>query len=87
MAPAPSTEPGSDVSAEERALFQQAGEALGHGRPRDAWSIAEPLFEKYPNDYAIQELRCKVASRLSLPWEQTRRACEVVMARMPGSAR
>ena len=75
------------MSPEDRALFTKANEALAKSRPREAWSIGEPLFEKYLSDYAVQDLRCKAATRLSLPWEQTHRACEPLMALTPGLMR
>jgi len=87
-APQPKTagasQPGPDVAPADRALYDRAAHALSAKRVRDAWSIAEPLYEKYPKDYAIQELRCNIATSLSLSWEETRAHCRPVMALTPG---
>jgi hypothetical protein len=78
------SQPGPDVARSDRTLYDRATRSLAAKRARDAWSTAEPLFEKYPNDYAIQELRCNIATGLSLSWDETRAHCRPVMALTPG---
>ena len=72
------------VTREDRAIFERASQALREKRHREAWALAEPLFGKYPNDYAVQELRCSIATRLSLDWEETRSHCQPMISLTPG---
>jgi hypothetical protein len=78
------SQPGPDVAPDARALFERAAAALAAQREREAWSAAEPLFAKYPKDYAVQELRCKIATALSLPWDEIRAHCLSMMSLTPG---
>jgi hypothetical protein len=86
--PAPASAPPPPRSAElaeaDRERLRNAERELAAGRHRDAWSAAEPLFERYPSDYTVQELRCKIASGMGLPWDELRRQCQPVMQLTPG---
>jgi hypothetical protein len=67
------------VSADDRALYQQAVEQEPGERYDEAWKAATPLFARYPDSYAIQDLRCRVALILSAVWQAARRECQRLM--------
>jgi hypothetical protein len=75
-----------DVSAADRVVFAEATENLRQGRPLDAWTKAEPLFGRYPDVYAVQDLRCKLALQVSNAWEWTRQECSKLMDISRGKA-
>jgi hypothetical protein len=61
--------------------------ALGEhraGREQEAWQIAQPLFERYPADYAVQDLRCQIAMKRDADWDHARAECEGLMKLSPG---
>src|SRR5262249_33770163 len=45
---------------EDRQTFNEAV-ALEATNPRDAWTLASPLFEAHPTVRAVQALRCRLA--------------------------
>jgi len=89
-APAPSAasaSPGAapqNVSASDRAVFEQARAAQEAGRIGDAITLAKPLFERYPDVYAIQELRCLLAMKASLAMADENAECQP-LRRLSGS--
>jgi Matrixin len=68
-----------DVAPADRTIYAQAADDLRQGHPQDAWTHAEPLFTRYPDVYAVQDLRCKLALQLSSVWEVTRKECSKLM--------
>jgi hypothetical protein len=68
-----------DVKVEDRAVFASAVDDDRQGKPREAWAKGEPLFSRYPEVYAVQNLHCKLAMELSTVWEFTRTECEALM--------
>jgi len=68
-----------DVAAADRSLLVEAIADERQGKPRDAWTKAEPLFARYKDVYVVQDLRCKLAMELSTVWEFTRAECEALM--------
>jgi hypothetical protein len=59
-APAEAPLPITTLSPPDRALHDSAMAAEGRD-PREAWSTAQPLFERYPRVVEVQELRCRLA--------------------------
>jgi hypothetical protein len=68
-----------EVSSADRAVFAEAADNLRKGRPQEAWTQAEPLFARYPDVYAVQDLHCKLALQVSNVWEWTRQECSRLM--------
>lgn len=63
----------------DRRAFDEASEALRSGQPRDAWTRARPLFTAYPDVYTVQDLRCQIAMKLGLAWDEASAQCERLM--------
>jgi len=61
-----SSSPGNALSAPDRALFAKARAAQAQGQFAEARTLAAPLFQAYPDVYAVQELRCQVAMKVGL---------------------
>jgi Matrixin len=68
-----------DVAPPDRDAYARAIDADQAGRPGDAWTNAEALFLRYPDVYAVQDLRCRLALKLSSGWQDARRECERLM--------
>jgi len=51
-----------DVAPTDRSVYADAMNQVQAGRAQDAWTKAEPLFSRYPDVYAIQDLRCNSPS-------------------------
>jgi len=68
--------PARDLSATDRALLAQARAAQAGGRFVEARSLAAPLFQAYPDDYAVQELRCQLAMKVGLSMDDESAECE-----------
>lgn len=75
----------SGATPSDRAVYLEAVRLLEAKRPKDAWERAKQLFDRYANSYEVQDLRCKIAMQLSVPWETTREECEPLM-RLTGAA-
>ena len=43
------------------AVFVRAVNEMSVGAAKQAWDTAKPLFDKYPDVYAVQDLRCQLA--------------------------
>jgi predicted Zn-dependent protease len=67
------------IAAEHRAPFERAQQLLRDGQVDEAWSTAKPLFDTYPQDHAVQDLRCQIAMKRTSAWAQTQRECEPLM--------
>ncbi len=81
----PSPAAASGLPAEDRKRVALAKGQLSSGDASAAWKSAEPLFERYPDSYEIQELRCNIAMRRSLPYAKVRAECKRLMALSPGT--
>jgi hypothetical protein len=68
-----------DLSVADRTVYASALDDQRTGRAQEAWTKAEPLFSRYPQVYAVQDLRCKLALQISNVWEFTRRECGALM--------
>jgi hypothetical protein len=79
-APAP-----SGLSAADHAIFLQAKQAQAGGDVRQARALATPLFARYPDSQAVQELRCQLAMNAGLPISQERAECDPLL-RLSGPA-
>jgi len=63
-APAISAAEVAGLSEADRATYAKAVREQRAGRGSEAWDVAEPLFKKYPDVYAVQDLRCNLAMQL-----------------------
>ncbi len=68
----------------DRSTFEEAVKEQLAGRPRDAWTKAEPLFGRYPKVEAVQDLRCQLALQQGLLWDEVRAQCDALMQLTPG---
>jgi hypothetical protein len=84
-AAAPPSPSPSDVSAADRARFEQARAEYAAGRIREARALAAPLFQRYPKSYAVQELRCQLAMKAGLPMADESAECDP-LRRLSGAA-
>lgn len=78
--------PGLDeLTPAHRELFRTSNAAFDAGDPKGAWDRAKPLFSAYPNSYAVQDLRCRMAMALA-SYDAARPECDPVMrlSRGPG---
>ena len=73
------------LSPPDRALLERARAAQAQGQLAEARALAAPLFEAYPNVLVVQELRCQLAMKSSLPIEEEQTECRPLM-RLSGSA-
>jgi hypothetical protein len=71
------------LSDEARALLARAQEAFRAGHVKQAAQIARPLFDAYPNDYVVQDLRCQTAILQYLPREEIQAQCAGVRRLTP----
>lgn len=67
------------LAAPDRRAFDEATEALRAGQPREAWSRAKPLFTAYPDVATVQDLRCQIAMKLGLAWDEVKAQCDPLM--------
>ncbi len=76
---------GQHLPEVDRALLSRARDADAAGDVAQARSIAAPLFQSYPDDFAVQELRCQLAMKAGLPMDVERAECEplVRLSRLP----
>ncbi|MEJ7733931.1 MAG: hypothetical protein WKG00_32645 [Polyangiaceae bacterium] len=49
------------INPTDRATMDAALKLYSAGDPQGGWKLAEPLFSVYPDEYAVQDLRCKLA--------------------------
>ena len=60
---APPAESGPpELREADRALFLRALQSFRGGNTAGAYATARPLFGAYPNSYAVQDLRCELAT-------------------------
>lgn len=69
----------SGLTPSDQIAYVDAVQLLGAKRPQEAWERAKPLFDRYRESYEVQDLRCKIAMQLSVPWETTREECAPLM--------
>lgn len=74
----------SELSPPDRAVLEQARAEQARGHMREAIALARPLFERYPDSYAVQELRCQLAMKVSLAIYQENAECQP-LRRLSGS--
>ena len=80
-APAPAKEPEAappELSADHQELYLRAREAVAKNEHVKAWEMGKPLFAAYPNVFAVQDLRCSLATSV-FRFDQARRECERLM--------
>ncbi len=78
VVPAQAEEDPPELSADDRARFAGAREAVAQGDWMSAWERGKPLFAAYRDVPAVQELRCNVATKV-FRFDVARRECERLM--------
>jgi hypothetical protein len=74
-----------ELSGDARDRFVQARQAYRAGAARIAYDTAKPLFEKYPNVYAVQDLRCQLATIRWLAPDELKSECAAFARLSPDS--
>jgi hypothetical protein len=69
----PSSPP--ELSPDDGERFTRARAALARGQKRTAYDLAKPLFDKYPDAYDVQDLRCQLAAIRWLPRDELLSEC------------
>ncbi len=59
---APAKDDASSLTGDDAQQFQRARAMLQGGGVRLAYETGRPIFAKYPNDVAVQDLRCQLAT-------------------------
>jgi hypothetical protein len=85
VASAPAEEAPPELDEEARERFLRATQAFRAGAVAFAYQTARPLFAAYPNVFAVQDLRCQLATVRWLPREQMLAECANVMRLLPPS--
>jgi hypothetical protein len=80
----PATVP-AELAPTDGSAFQEATRLLANGDAAGAFQTGKPLFDAYPNVRPVQELRCNIALRRGLPWQQARQECADLMPGTFGS--
>ena len=62
---------------------QRAERELAAGDAESAWRTAEPLFTAHPDDPAIQDLRCRIATRRGGDYATVKRECQHALELTP----
>ena len=81
-APAATSGPATPVlglAPSDDVAFQAATRLLASGDTAGARRLGKPLFDAYPNVRPVAELRCNIAMRSGLPWDQARHECAGLM--------
>jgi len=73
----------SALTPADRAAFDRAKAHLSAGRLAEASSTAGPLFTAYPDDSAVQELRCQIAMKRGGAWQTIQAECDRFMKLVP----
>lgn len=76
--------PPRELSVPDSSLFERARAEQAAGRVREAIALAKPLFKRYPNVYAVQELRCQLAMKAGLSIAEENAECQP-LRRLSGS--
>lgn len=72
---APATPPATALSDADRATLAQVRAAQADGDVARARTLGAPLFQKYPQDTQIQDLRCQLAMKAGLSMAEERAEC------------
>jgi hypothetical protein len=73
--PTEALRPPPELTADDADRFARARQAFQSGSVRRAYELAKPLFTAYPQTYAVQDLRCQLATVRWLPAEQLLSEC------------
>jgi hypothetical protein len=79
----------SELAPDDAVRFEQARQALQAGAARVAYELGRKLFHAYPGVYAVQDLRCQLATIRWLPREELLAECapfQRLSARADGGA-
>jgi hypothetical protein len=78
-AAAPAPAGGNPMNPTDQATIDAALKLYNAGDPRSGWKLAEPLFAIYPDEYAVQDLRCKLAMGMGGAWAAAQAECAPLM--------
>lgn len=67
-----------ELSADDRSRFARAKQSVTGGDWMAAWEHGKPLFQTYRDVYAVQDLRCAIATKV-FRYDVARRECERLM--------
>jgi hypothetical protein len=70
---------GNPINPTDQATMDAALKLYNAGDPRGGWKLAEPLFSVYPDEYAVQDLRCKLAMGMGGAFAATQVECAPLM--------
>jgi hypothetical protein len=70
--------PPPELSAADQDRYARTREAVAKGDLAAAWESGKPLFAAYPNVFAVQDLRCTLATSV-FSFEKARPECERLM--------
>jgi hypothetical protein len=82
----PQEEAPPELDGAAREQFLQAKQAFRAGAVAYAYKTARPLFARYPNVLAVQDLRCQLATVRWLPREQMLAECADARRLLPARA-
>jgi hypothetical protein len=75
-----------DLRPEDGPSFAQASQRLAAGAVADAYAVGKPLFERYPRSFAVQDLRCQLATLRYLAKDALARECAPYLQLVDGGA-
>lgn len=83
VAAAQPASPQTALTGKERKRLDRALGAAERNDIDEAWRLAEPLFEKHLDDFATQELRCRLAMRRGLDMDEVSAHCAAFKKLVP----
>lgn len=75
----------AELAPADGSAFQEATRLLANGDAEGAFRVGKPLFDAYPSVRPVLELRCNIAMRRGLPWQEARHECAGLMPATFGS--
>ena len=73
----------TELAPPDKQAYEEARRKLTAGDVEGALHVGQPLFARYPDAHAVQELRCDIAMRRGLPWDETRKECGGLLQSIP----
>ncbi len=73
----PSADPA--LSPADQVLLRQVQDDRHRGQNAAAWERGQPLFEKYPQSFSVQELRCQIAMDMGWEYSAVSEQCHPMM--------
>jgi len=67
------------LKEKDRPTYLRAKELFAGGNAKEAWELAQPLFDAYPDVLGVQDLRCQLAMKQGFEWKRTKLECDRLM--------